>query len=435
MTASWPDPVPPRADLLLRGGRLIDPANDHDGIADVAIHNGRVVAVGAAAREFAPRRQVDVSGAIVTPGFIDMHVHVYEWVTNFGVPADAAGIQSGATTIVDQGSSGAWTFGGFKAFIADPARTDVRAFVSINVAGALQGGMEGTTLHNPGMVNEESLLRIAAEHPHIVRGIKCHWESGGLSHWGPEVFKKAAAAGRAAGLPLYVHTGELFPVDEANRPAPSAVMSRVVGLLKPGDMLAHVYSCMPDGIMSIGEDVPGWLFEAKAAGALFDLGHGVNLSFRIARKMMEKGIFPDTTGSDVHGDFNAYHDYSILDYSLAGGMNKLLALGMNLTDVVRALTATPAKVLADPSIGHLGPGARANVTVLRPVEGAWTFLDSRRESLSVRERLLPDLVVIDGEVIVPDCGLLADVMAPSERPRGITRPSFLGSSVANIAAQ
>src|ERR1700719_1135709 len=266
MSAATNNPMPLRADLLLRGGRVIDPANDHDGIADVAIRNGRVVAFGAAAQELAPKRQIDVRGAIVTPGFIDMHVHVYEWVTNFGVPADAVGIQSGATTIVDQGSSGAWTFGGFKAFIADPARTDVRAFVSINVAGALQGGMEGTTLHNPGMAQVDSLVRIAAEHPHIVRGIKCHRESGGLSHWGPAVRRKAAEAERAANLPLYVHTGELFPVDEANRPTPSVVMGQVVPYLKPGDTLAHVYSCMPDGIMSIGEDVPPWLLEARAAG-------------------------------------------------------------------------------------------------------------------------------------------------------------------------
>src|SRR5215510_2359294 len=132
----------------------------------------------------------------------------------------------------------------------------------------------------------------SAEHPQTVRGIKCHWESGGLSHWGPTVLEKAAEAGRDANLPLYVHTGELFPVDEANRPKPSAVMGQVVQYLKPGDVLAHVYSRMPDGIMSTAEDVPGWLFEAKAAGVLFDLGHGVNLSFRIARKMMEKGIFP-----------------------------------------------------------------------------------------------------------------------------------------------
>jgi len=435
MGATLSSPMVPHADLLLRGGRVIDPANSYDGIADVAIRNGRVIAVGAGALEIASKRQIDVRGAIVTPGFIDMHVHIYEWVTNFGVPADAAGIHSGATTIVDQGSSGAWTFGGFKAFIADPARTDVRAFVSINVAGALQGGMEGTTLHNPGMVHVESLVLIAQEHPRLVRGIKCHWESGSLSHWGPTVLKKAAEAGRAANLPLYVHTGELFPVDEANRPTPSVVMGQVVPYLKPGDTLAHIYSSMPDGIMSIGEDVPGWLFEAKAAGVLLDLGHGVNLSFKIARKMMEKGVLPDTIGSDVHGDFNAYHDLSILDYSLVGGMNKLIGLGMGLTDAVRALTATPAKVLADPSIGHLGAGARANVTVLRPVEGEWTFLDSRRERLTVRERLLPDLVVMDGELMTPDCGLLADVMTPAERPRGITRPSFVAGDVANMAAQ
>jgi dihydroorotase len=427
--------TPRRVDLLLRGGRVIDPANNHDGIADVVIRNGRVVAVGDAAQDIPAKREIDARGAIVTPGFIDMHVHIYEWVTNFGVPADAAGIQSGATTIVDQGSSGAWTFGGFKAFIADPARTDVRAFVSINVAGALQGGMEGTTLHNPGMVHVESLVRIAEEHPHLVRGIKCHWESGSLSHWGPAVLKKAAEAGRAANLPLYVHTGELFPVDEANRPTPSVVMGQVVPYLKAGDTLAHIYSSMPDGIMSIGEDVPGWLFEAKAAGVLFDLGHGVNFSFKIARKMMEKGILPDTIGSDVHGDFNSYHDFSILDYSLVGGMNKLIGLGMSLTDAIRALTATPAKVLSDPSIGNLGPGARANLTVLRPVEGEWTFFDSRRERLPVRERLLPDLVVIDGEVMTPDCGFLSDVMSPTDRPRGITRPSYLGSDVADIAAQ
>jgi dihydroorotase len=430
------DSVKSRVDLLLCGGRVIDPANNIDRLADVAIRNGRIVGIETGARDcYQTKCRIDVSGAIVTPGFIDMHVHVYEWVTNFGVPPDAAGINSGATTIVDQGSSGAWTLGGFKAFIADPARTDVRAFVSINVAGALQGGMQGTTLHNPGMVDVRSLVRIADEHPQLVRGIKCHWESGGLSHWGPTVLKKAAEAGGAANLPLYVHTGELFPVDEANRPAPSAVMGQVVPHLKPGDILAHIYSRMPDGVMSVGEDVPSWLFEAKAAGVLFDLGHGVNLSFKIARKMMEKDVLPDTIGSDVHGDFNAYHDLSILDYSLVGGMNKLVALGMNLTDAVRALTATPAKVLSDSSIGHLGCGARANVTVLRPVEGKWTFVDSCGEQLRVPDRLLPDFVIIDGEVISPDCCLLADVLTPAERPRGITRSSFLRTSAAGIAAQ
>src|SRR5215831_4036692 len=228
MSAAWRDPATRRADLMLRGGRLVDPANSHDGIADVAIRNGRVIAIGTAAQDLAPKRQIDVRGAIVTPGFIDMHVHVYEWVTNFGVPADAAGVQSGATTIVDQGSSGAWTFGGFKAFVIDKAQTDVRAFVSINVAGALKGGMEGEALHNPGMVRIDELVALAAQHPRLVAGIKCHGESGSQSHWDIAVFLKAVEAGKRADLPLYVHTGELFPVDETHRPAPETVLPKLL---------------------------------------------------------------------------------------------------------------------------------------------------------------------------------------------------------------
>ncbi len=409
-------------DLLLRGARVIDPANGVDRVADVGVDAGRIHSIGAAVKA---RRMVDLAGAILAPGFIDMHVHCYEWVTNFGLPADAAGVHSGATTIVDQGSTGAWTLGGFKAFIADPAKTDVRAFTSINLAGALQGGMQGTTLHNPGMVDVSALLAIAEEHPRLVRGIKCHCESGSQSHWGTEVLLKAVEAGHEGDLPLYVHTGELFPVDEANRPPPNAVMAQIVPYLKPGDTLAHVYSCMPDGIMARHEEVPDWIFAAKGKGALFDLGHGINFAFDIARKMMAKGVYPDTLGSDVHADFGSYHDFSILNYSLLGGLNKVVALGMPLVAAIRALTATPARTLRDPSIGHLGVGARANITVLREVPGNWTFTDTWKQELTVASRLLPELVVMDGDPIIPDCMLLSDLMAPHERPRGITRPHDL----------
>ena len=422
------------ADLLLLGGRVIDPCNGRDGVMDVAVCGGRIAAVGDLAGTMTASSTIDARGTVISPGFIDMHVHVYEWVTNFGVPPDAAGIQSGATTIVDQGSSGAWTFGGFKALLADPARTDVRAFLSINVAGALQGGMEGTTLHNPGMVDGDGLVKLAAEHPRLIRGIKCHGESGSMSHWDTAVLERAAEAGRAARLPLYMHTGELFPVDEANRPDPDTLLTRIIPLLKAGDVMAHVYSCMPDGIMGTGENVPEWLHAAKQAGILFDLGHGVNFSFRIARRMMAAGIFPDTLGSDVHGDFSAYHDLSILNYSLVGGLNKLVALGMPLPMAIAGLTCTPARVLGDSSIGHLGAGARANITVLRSIPGAWSYRDAEGARLDVTERLLPAFVVLEGEVITPDCSLLADVMSPMERPRGVTRQAALSPRLANRVA-
>src|SRR3954470_11800465 len=204
MDARSPAARLPAFDRVLTNCRVIDPANGIDGKLDVGIRAGRIAAVEPNLTRQPHRDVLDLRGAIVTPGLIDMHVHAYEWVTNFGVPPDAAGINSGATTIVDQGSSGVWTFGGFKTFIVDQAKTDVRAFVSINVAGALKGGMEGPALHNPGMVRIDELIALAAENPGVVCGIKCHGESGALSHWALEVFKCAVEAGRRGDLPLYV---------------------------------------------------------------------------------------------------------------------------------------------------------------------------------------------------------------------------------------
>jgi dihydroorotase len=416
-----PSPNGGTFDRVLTNCRVIDPASGLDGRADVAIRGGRIAAVGPGLAAERSRDVLDLGGAIVTPGFVDVHVHVYEWVTNFGVPADAAGINSGCTTIVDQGSSGVWTFGGFKAFIADPAKTDVRAFVSINVAGALKGGMEGEALHNPGMVRANELVSLAAEEPDLVRGIKCHGESGSMSHWDLDVFKQAAEAGRQADIPLYVHTGELFPVREDKRPVAEEVLPHVLPHLKPGDMLAHVYSCMPDGIVGKRNRVPDVVREAKTKGVLFDLGHGVNLSFRIARMMMEAGIYPDTLGSDVHGDFNCYHDFSKLDYSLTGGVNKMVALGMPLTDAIARVTVNAARFLRDDTIGALKVGNPADITVLETVEGDWTFRDSEGDQIGVKQRYVPGLVLKDGEVIIPDCGLLSDVLPPEARPFGITR--------------
>ncbi len=415
------DKTPP-FDRVLTNGRVIDPANGIDGRLDVAIRAGRIAAVGPHLTQQPHRDALDLKGAIVVPGLVDMHVHCYEWVTNFGVAPDAAGINSGATTIVDQGSSGVWTFGGFKTFIRDAAKTDVRAFVSINVAGALKGGMEGPALHNPGMVRIDELVALAAENPGIVCGIKCHGESGALSHWDLEVFKCAVEAGRRADIPLYVHTGELFPVNEPRRPQPETVLPHILPHLKAGDVLAHVYSCMPDGIVGRATTVPAALREARAKGVLFDLGHGVNLSFRIARMLMEAGIYPDTIGSDVHGDFNSYHDLSILDYSLLGGLNKLVTLGMPLADAVARATVNPARVLRDDTIGVLSVGNAANITVLDTVAGDWTFRDSEGATITTRERVVPSLVFKDGEVIVPDCALLSDLLPADARPAGVTRP-------------
>jgi dihydroorotase len=406
----------PRYDLLISGGRVIDPARGLDAPGTVAVRDGRVVATEGEVDPSQAARVIDARGALVCPGFIDVHVHVYEWVTNFGVLADDAGVHAGITTVIDQGSTGAWTFGGFKAHVIDKSRTDVRASVSINLAGALKGGMAGDILHNPDIASVEEVVKLKAQHPRDVVSIKCHAESGSFSRWETSVLAMAAQAGRETGMPLYVHTGELFPVLEDRRPAPQAVLPGFLPHLKPGDMLAHIYSCMPDGIMSTHADVPAVVFEAHKRGIHFDIGHGINFSFAIARKMMDKGVFPYTVGSDAHGDFNAFHDDSKLDYSMLGAVNKLLALGMPLVDVIGCATWNAARWMgADHEIGALRPGMRADLTLLDRVPGDWVLTDAMQERLTVKERLVPRLVVRAGEVIEPHRRYLRDVCSATPR--------------------
>ena len=403
-------------DLVIDCDDAVDPGSGYRGPAQIGIADGRIAAFAPELPPHRASRRIDARGRTVCPGLIDFHVHVYEWVTNFGLHPDEAGVHSGATTIVDQGSSGAWTVGGFDAYIAQPAETDVRAFVSANLAGALKGGMEGTTLHNPGMMRIEAIAEATAAYPDLVKGIKSHGESGGLSHWGLDVLKMAVEAGERTGLPLYVHTGELFPVDETNRPDPAGVLEQVVPALNPGTTLAHVYSTMPDGIMGAGGEVPRIVHEALDRGIHFDIGHGVNFSFDIARRMMAEGVLPNTISSDVHSDFHAYHDDSKLDYSLCGAMSKLWALGMDLADVVRRATLNPALILGEEDeIGTLAPGSRADLTILDLAEGRWTLTDSMGEELVVDRRLVPGTVFREGREITPDRRLLRDVCPPEMR--------------------
>jgi dihydroorotase len=402
------------ADCVLTNGHVIDPANDIDGKADVAFEGDRIVAVGDLAA-LPRKRTIDVQGALICPGLVDLHVHCFAWLTPFGLVADDVGVNAGCTTIVDQGSCGAWTFGGFLEYVIRPSRTDVRSFISINLAGALQGGMRGEVLHGPNMVDLDEQTRVSKAWPAYVRGFKCHGESGALSNWGTAVLDKAVEAGNRAGLPLYCHTGELFPVNELRRPEPNEVLKPVVARLRPGDTLAHLYSGAPDGIMALNNEVPRIVFDALDKGLHFDIGYGVNFCFDIARKMIAAGVLPNTISSDAHGAFAGFYDDSELDYSLCGAMTRLLALGIPLKEIIQRVTVNPAKILRDAEIGTLAVGTRADITVLERVKEACTLSDSRGVKLRAEEQLVPSLVVRKGELITPTRRDLPDLPARERR--------------------
>jgi dihydroorotase len=402
-------------DVVISGGRVIDPATGRDGLMDVAITAGQISAVAPRLPPHPAATVIDASGMIVCPGLIDLHTHVFGWATGFGVDVDDAGVNAGVTTAVDMGSTGTWHFPILKAYVIDKARTDVVAFLMMGYVGATIR-LGGPPILNPDWADAESLATMHEKYPTLVRGFKTWGESGSTSQWGFRFLHMGRAAGDLAGLPIYIHTGELYPVDESNRPDPATIMPEVLANARPGDILGHCYSAMPDGILGQAERPSRALIEAVDEGVRLDVGHGINFSFTTARRMLDGGLPPYTISSDTHALLSGVHDDSTCSYSLVGTMSKLMALGLGLTDVVACTTAHPAAVLgSEADLGTLKEGTRADVTILEVRHEDWTFLDAQGETLDADVRLVPHLVLREGRPIVPSRRLLRDVCIPEER--------------------
>jgi dihydroorotase len=397
-------------DLALTGAWVCDPATGLDRNCDLAVTGGRIAAIGPGLASHA-RQAIELDGKLLTAGWVDLHVHVFEWVTTFGLPPDDAGIHSGVTTAVDQGGAGAYTIPAFKHYIADCALTDIRCFPSINSAGTLRGGLAGPIIHTPEVVDVELLVAEASAHPRLVRGFgEIHAESGAFSRWGFGVVRKTREASDRTGLPLYFHTGELFEVDEARRPEPRSLLPEILAIARPGDVLGHVYSAMPDGVLG-GDQTPSpALIDAAANGLLLDIGYGINFSYATARRMIAAGVLPHIISSDAHGLFPVMHDDSALDYSLAGAFARLVALGMPFHDALAAVTINPARVLRDEAeIGTLAVGSRADITVLEERVEDWPMYDGQGEILVAERRWIPRLVLRAGQPVIPTLRLVRDV--------------------------
>ncbi len=387
-------------DLILRGGHVIDPATGFDGIADVAVGQGRIVAVGAALA--APgAAETDVRGRLVIAGMIDTHGHVYQHVTGrFGLDPDMVGVRSGVTTVVDQGGPSCMTLPGFRKFIAEPAASRVLCFISAYLAGGLEGHLY-PDLYGPGQVNVAATVKAARDNPDLVRGIKAHAEIGGQSRWGLEVIKLGKEISSQAGLPLYIHLGQLWPTKDAAVVDPDEVVRALVPLMEPGDILAHPFTRHPGGFISAetGEVHPV-VWEALARGVRVDVGHGSHFSFDMARRTLAQGIRPFTLGADMHGynvrvpdgssEVSANPFFGVAPFNLTNAMTKLLALGVPLPEVVATVTANPAAMIGlSDQLGSLAPGRVADVSVLDILPGRFDLRDNSGEVVVASEMLVP----------------------------------------------
>ena len=372
-------------DLLLRGGHVIDARNKISGERDVAIAGGKIAAVAAKIDPAEALKSVDVSGLYVTPGLIDIHAHTYtgtgerrSYAGDSSVYPDGFTFRVGVTTVADAGCAGWRNFEDFKDRVIDRSKT--RILVFLNIVG--HGMRGGTYEQNLADMEVKPTADMARKYPGLIVGIKTAHYGG--PEWAP--VERAVEAGTLADIPVMVDFG-------ANRPE-RPLSELVTKKLRPGDIYTHVYSGLRGEQDPSGRVNPAML-EGRKRGIIYDVGHGGgSFLWRIAVPAVKEGFLPDSISTDLHiGSMNAGMK------SMLNVMDKFLALGVPLDEVIARSTHNPAREIKQDGLGHLSVGALADVAVLRLEKGRFGLADMYGARMDSTERLTAELTVRDGKVV------------------------------------
>ena len=393
-----------RYDLLLKGGHVIDPANRIDRKMDVAVAGGKVAAVEHDIDPAEARKVVSVRGLFVTPGLVDIHVHVGyggvpdDWYSPgarthtppFGVPADLM-LTSGVTTAVDTGSAGAETFLRQKQMVMDQAQVRVLAFLNI-VANGMNGGLEQTA----DQMDPELCAATIEKHQEVIVGVKtAHywterpWDAG---HRPWTAVDRAVECGRLAKVPIMV---DFWP-----RPPLRSYAELILKRMRPGDIHTHVFAQQFPIVLPNGRVNP-IMWRARKRGVIFDVGHGAgSFWFRSAVPAVEQGFVPDTISTDLH-------TRSLIGpaQNMTNVMSKFLSMGMPLEDVVRRSTVNPARQIHRPELGTLSIGRDADVAVLEMLKGNFSYTDNGHTRMDGTVKLIARMTVRAGRILFDPSGL------------------------------
>jgi dihydroorotase len=372
-------------DLLLKGGHVMDPKNGIDAVRDVGIRDGRIAAVQENLPSSSATRTVAAAGLYVTPGLVDIHVHVY---AGTGVPhvyygdnsvyPDDHSFKACTTTMVDAGSSGAHDFPDFKQRIIDRAKTRVLAFLNIASNGMDSGPVE----NDLGSMDADLAAATVKRYRDVIVGIKSAHYRG--PEWTP--VDRAVQAGRMADVPVMIDFGLFRP----ERPHSELVLKH----LRPGDIYTHTYLDRVPMLDDQGKVRP-YLFEAQKRGIIFDVGHGGgSFVWRHAVPATQQGFYPNSISTDLHiGSMNS----GMKD--MVNVMSKFLNLKMSLKDVIAASTWNPAREVRREELGHLSAGAVADIALLRLDNGKFGFMDVDGRAMAGTQRLGCEMTILGGKVM------------------------------------
>jgi dihydroorotase len=373
-------------DLLIKGGHVIDPANQIDGISDVAISGNKIARVARDVDSSQAKKTVDATGLYVTPGLIDLHMHVYGYGGAL-FPDDTA-LTTGTTTIVDAGGSGWRTFDDFKTTVIDRSKT--RVLVLINIVGA---GMKGPSAeNNVADMDPATTAAKIKQHRDVIVGIK-------TAHFGPPgwaAVKNAVEAGRLSDTPIMVD-------DHIFTNSGRTTREKLLDILRPGDMHTH---CFNDRQVELIDRFTGkvqpYMIEARKRGVLLDMGHGAgSFLWPVASRAMAQGFPPDSISTDLHAQ-------SILTVQsdMPNCISKMMTLGMGLQEAIQRSTVNPARAIKRlPEFGTLGVGSNADVAVFNLETGVFAFTDAWRKKRLGTKRLECVFTVRDGKIVFDTNGL------------------------------
>jgi dihydroorotase len=370
-------------DLILQHGRVIDPSQKLDAVTDVAFSHGKVARVGSRLQADANTDVRELSGAIVTPGLIDLHTHVYWGGTSLGVDAEDFCRRSGVTTAIDTGSAGPGNFVGFRKHVIERSQVRILAYLHVSFAGiyafsqrVMVGESEEIRLMAP-----IDAVEVANANRDIIVGIKVRVGARASGRSGTVPLDIALQVSDEVGMPVMAHIDDPPPTYE-----------EVIARLRPGDVLTHAFRPYPNAPVAAQGTVKQAVIEARRRGVLFDIGHGKgSFAFKTARAMLANGFLPDTISSDVHKlciNGPAFDQVTT--------MSKFLCLGMPLHDVIAASTVNAAFALKRPELGSLKPGSVGDATVLSVKNGQFDYVDVVGEHLTGDRRIVSDGVVIGG---------------------------------------
>ena len=371
------------ASLVIRGGMVVDPANGIERRASLIVEEGRIAGICNDGAEPSAQQTIDAEGCIVTPGLIDTHLHMFHGGTENGIVPDTTLLPMGVTAGIDQGSAGSGNFQIFYDSII--ARSQVHIFACLNIS--TQGLITSSYPENldPKFTNLAAMKRLFEKYPRTLRGIKTRISKELVGDFGIAVLENARSTADAIGTRISVHT--------TNPPLP---VSEFIGLFNKGDIYSHTYQGKGFSILDEDGKVSLSVWEARKRGVIFDSADArVHYLYPVVKQALSEGFLPDTISTDlVQGSL-----FQPGVFGLPRVMSKYLALGLPRAEVVRAVTAGPAKIIGRADLGNLGAGAAADIAIFRLKDVKTEITDRERNTLTLNKMLVPQCTVLGGKVV------------------------------------